>query len=689
MINSHKKSLNLVNFKDIKNDGGEPLYRDRLGVDLTAAAASHYIAAETINAVDSETIYHLRHDLFYAQNLSIYSNPGDKVASGLRRDVDFILEQQDSIGTSHSGKEVYRGIRFVAEHAIIYIDYHVYGDIVQSYYFGQLVDDTIGKIEAEEAARIAADAELDRKINAEQQARIAKDNELAGNIKTNTDDIGQNTSDIGVLDNRLSKHAALQARNKEGVDADGNPIVTKILGHVTVGTDPGDVAQVGDNGLLPVSIIPATGSETELYPAGYVYTQYPGQQPPAVLWPKFDWADITDSFAGSFFRAEGGGVLPFEGGLQPESLPNITGYFTPVNFGGHNPSISYDGPFTVTSVSDGSTYAGNGHRQARVLFDAALSSPAYGRRDEVAPQNETIRLWRRVGTITGTVTYYIYDVDGVYMGPRVLNVDEAGPIGYNPNTMTDIPPDGEQGEMTDFTLTPDSGITLREGSPQTVTIAPLPAGSDIGTTFNFVITDAETGTEYVDTFPAGSVSATDYFTSITLDGYDLVIDGGSVIVLPTGDYGVPPGYYVEMPRDYTVAITLNGITHTIQLTSLSIWRAARTGEAVSMIWRDLVGSLPAMQQPAAHPEAAALPVATVFDRAAGRWVTVPDTRGRTAYNKQTAAGRPLTGFAQPTADETLQDPGAIINPIWDDVTGTWLAGPVPEDETPVDDDNQP
>ena len=49
----------------------------------------------------------------------------------------------------------------------------------------------------------------------------------------------------------------------------------------------------------------------QLIPIGFLYTQYPSQTSPDDIWPGYKWSDITSQYAGLFFRAGGGGSLPF------------------------------------------------------------------------------------------------------------------------------------------------------------------------------------------------------------------------------------------------------------------------------------------------------------------------------------------------------------------------------------------
>ena len=47
-------------------------------------------------------------------------------------------------------------------------------------------------------------------------------------------------------------------------------------------------------------------------PIGFIYVELPNEKSPTEIWPWMIWKDITSSYAGLFFRAEGGGLEVFE-----------------------------------------------------------------------------------------------------------------------------------------------------------------------------------------------------------------------------------------------------------------------------------------------------------------------------------------------------------------------------------------
>ncbi|NIZ41366.1 hypothetical protein PVA45_07145 (plasmid) [Entomospira entomophila] len=137
---------------------------------------------------------------------------------------------------------------------------------------------------------------------------------------------------------------------------------------------------------------------------GSPFVQYPGIPSPEDLYPRQQWKNISNQFPGDFFRVEGGLASTFGSGRQEESVPNIKGEYS--FFDGVNASIpmgfvhTFFGAFLAKSTSTNRVIthtSGATNLSSGLVFDASRSHPAYGRRNEVAPQNQTIRLWVRVG----------------------------------------------------------------------------------------------------------------------------------------------------------------------------------------------------------------------------------------------------------------------------------------------------
>ena len=143
---------------------------------------------------------------------------------------------------------------------------------------------------------------------------------------------------------------------------------------------------------LSVSYAASAGKVTP--PVGFVYVQFSGQSAPNALWGG-TWQNVSNLYAGLFFRAEGGAAAAF-GSSQGEGLPNITGYFYRGNQS-NEITVTYTGG-AFSQRNQGSKYCGNGSSGGGgngCDFNAARSSAIYGASSHVTPVNSTIRVWKR------------------------------------------------------------------------------------------------------------------------------------------------------------------------------------------------------------------------------------------------------------------------------------------------------
>lgn len=153
---------------------------------------------------------------------------------------------------------------------------------------------------------------------------------------------------------------------------------------------------------------------------GTVYIQFRGQSAPADIFGG-TWSNVSSTYAGRFFRAEGtvscsytanGSTATYSnaavafGSVQKASLPDITGYF---QWATNPPSNQYtrsgcfygNGTDRYISANNGGYYL---YDDMDVNFDASRSNKVYGavaENNSVAtmpiPPNETIRIWKRTG----------------------------------------------------------------------------------------------------------------------------------------------------------------------------------------------------------------------------------------------------------------------------------------------------
>lgn len=146
----------------------------------------------------------------------------------------------------------------------------------------------------------------------------------------------------------------------------------------------------------------------EWMPVGHIIVQLPSQPEPSVLYPRATWENISASYAGDFFRVEGGRANHFDNGIQEESLP-LPNVSMTASSASITPSSVVTGISTrmqiVATHGNGtqnvSLYTGSTKSNLTVniadIEMAIESGGAYGRREEVAPQNQTIRIWQKMG----------------------------------------------------------------------------------------------------------------------------------------------------------------------------------------------------------------------------------------------------------------------------------------------------
>ncbi|CAG2108166.1 unnamed protein product [Medioppia subpectinata] len=126
--------------------------------------------------------------------------------------------------------------------------------------------------------------------------------------------------------------------------------------------------------------------EKSQVPIDFVYVQMPGQAEPKTLWPAYTWSDVTVTYAGQFFRAEGGGSLAFGKGVQADFAPRLASKQR--KDGGDTWEYSLDmkpGVWTEWIYSGTAISGGTG------IFNRYLVSSG-----EVRPLNQAIRIFKRI-----------------------------------------------------------------------------------------------------------------------------------------------------------------------------------------------------------------------------------------------------------------------------------------------------
>ncbi|CAG2100943.1 unnamed protein product [Medioppia subpectinata] len=132
-------------------------------------------------------------------------------------------------------------------------------------------------------------------------------------------------------------------------------------------------------------LMPAPG-----IPIGFIYIQLPNQSEPRSMWPLTNWTDVSDQYAGLFFRAAGGTAAPF-GLIQPANYSSIIG----VKAG----TVSLDDGLEDNDerlyvVREGQW---SGTALTSFMRITALSNvQVFKTRGENRPVNTAVRVWKRI-----------------------------------------------------------------------------------------------------------------------------------------------------------------------------------------------------------------------------------------------------------------------------------------------------
>lgn len=168
----------------------------------------------------------------------------------------------------------------------------------------------------------------------------------------------------------------------------GDSLACDITGNAATANSATKATQDGEGNVITETY---ARKGTTSMPVGAVYVQFANQPDPTSLFGG-TWSNISNSYAGLFFRAEGGAAAAF-GGTQQDGSPEIQG------------GINLVGVQMLSDPSGAMYEAGSaaqkdvGHSGTisvkRLGFNARKSSDKYGAANEVRPVNSTIRIWKR------------------------------------------------------------------------------------------------------------------------------------------------------------------------------------------------------------------------------------------------------------------------------------------------------
>ena len=124
-----------------------------------------------------------------------------------------------------------------------------------------------------------------------------------------------------------------------------------------------------------------------LIPLGFIYTQLPDQSSPHVLWPNMKWTEVTQSYAGLFFRAEGNESLPF-GQTQQANQSIISNYWCD----SHKAAGDIAGTKLSVEIKEGWTSI---YPQPHPAYCGELR--LFSTHGDVRPRNTAVKIWKRTG----------------------------------------------------------------------------------------------------------------------------------------------------------------------------------------------------------------------------------------------------------------------------------------------------
>lgn len=121
-----------------------------------------------------------------------------------------------------------------------------------------------------------------------------------------------------------------------------------------------------------------------LVPIGFVYTQLPDQPEPWRLWWLVEWTEITEQYAGLFFRAAGRGSAEF-GSIQEENFPRLT------NVNGRLVLATAIASIEIPAYGGVSQTVSVGAAGAAQHWGMSFTTSS----GEVRPRNTATRIWMR------------------------------------------------------------------------------------------------------------------------------------------------------------------------------------------------------------------------------------------------------------------------------------------------------
>lgn len=134
-----------------------------------------------------------------------------------------------------------------------------------------------------------------------------------------------------------------------------------------------------------IRFVNSTAMNVFIVPIGFIYAQLPGQPEPSRQWPLVEWTEITEQYAGLFFRAAGEGAAEF-GSIQEENIPRLTNVNGRLVLTSSMASVTVPADGGVSSTVSAGATGGNSHWGLSFTVSAG----------EVRPRNTATRIWMRI-----------------------------------------------------------------------------------------------------------------------------------------------------------------------------------------------------------------------------------------------------------------------------------------------------
>jgi hypothetical protein len=181
-----------------------------------------------------------------------------------------------------------------------------------------------------------------------------------------------------------------------------NAGAAQLVGALSSAATAKKIMQRDDNGRASIAAPVNPGEIARLAdarpPINSTYVQFPNLSDPATLWPGTTWTNISSSYPGAFFRAEGGNAQAFAGQASAQANQNkehVHGGAT----GNDSPDHTHSnrGGTTIASVlNNGSTPCYIGGTEATGGASTRHTHPiSSDGGPEARPDNWTIRIWKR------------------------------------------------------------------------------------------------------------------------------------------------------------------------------------------------------------------------------------------------------------------------------------------------------